>query len=146
MFSQVLWCTDFTEPARRAGEHALQCAQCSHGTLHVLAVIDPKDLPPILGEAFNPFADEGRLQAQYEQRVLDQLKREVEALGTVNVPVEFHLRVGVPWRAIVDAAQELGVTLIVMGCRGRRGLSEVLLGSTVENVVKHASCPVLVTR
>jgi nucleotide-binding universal stress UspA family protein len=146
MFKKILWTTDFSEPARHAGEYALECVRCSNGPLHVLAVVDPKDLPPILGDAFNPFGDEGRLQAQYEQRVLDHLKREVEALGAVNVPVEFHLRVGEAWRAIVDAAQELGVTLIVMGCRGRRGLPEVLLGGTVENVVKHAHCPVLVTR
>jgi len=33
-----------------------------------------------------------------------------------------------------------------LGYRGRRGLPEVLLGGTVENVVKHAHCPVLVTR
>lgn len=146
MFTKILWATDFSEPARRAGERALECTRVSNKPLHALVIVDPKDMPLDLGDAFSPFADEGRLQAEYEQRVLDHLKREVEALGAINVPVEFHIRVGVPWREIVSAAQELGVTLIVMGCRGKRSLSEVLLGSTVENVVKYAPCPVLVTR
>lgn len=146
MFTKILWTTDFSEPARRAGERALQCIQISNKPLHALVVVDPKDMPLDLGDAFSPFTDEGRLRAQYEQRVLDHLKREVEALGAINVPVELHLRVGVPWREIVSAAQELEATLIVIGCLGRRGLPEMLLGSTVENVVRHAPCPVLVTR
>jgi Universal stress protein UspA and related nucleotide-binding proteins len=146
MFKKILWVTDFSEPARHAGQRALQCAQCSDGVLYALTVVDPGDLPLVLDDAPDPFVDQDRLQAQYEQRVLDHLKREVESLGEVNVPVEFHLRVGVPWREIVRAAEELGATLIVIGSRGRRGLADVLLGSTVENVTRHAPCPVLVAR
>jgi len=146
MFKKILWVTDFSEPARHAGQRALQCAQCSDGVLYALTVVDPGDLPLVLDDAPDPFADQDRLQAQYEQRVLDHLRREAQSLGEINVPVEFHLRVGVPWREIVRAAEELGATLIVIGSRGRRGLAEVLLGSTVENVTRHAPCPVLVVR
>jgi nucleotide-binding universal stress UspA family protein len=146
MFSRILWVTDFSEPARHAGRQAVQCAECSAGRLHALTVVDPMDMPLILDDAADPFANDGQLQAQYEQRVLDHLRREVQALGEIRVPVDFHLRVGVPWREIVAAAEELAVGLIVIGCRGRRGLPEILLGSTVENVAKHAPCPVLVVR
>ena len=146
MFKKILWAMDFSESSHHAGEQALRCAQCSEGTLYILAVVDPKDMPFILGEEFNPFADENRLQTQYEQRVLDQMKHELETLGETSVPVEFHIRVGMPWQAIIVTAQELGATLIVMGCSGRRRLTEVFLGSTTENVIKNAPCPVLVTR
>lgn len=146
MFKKILWVTDFSEPARRAGQQALECAQCSNGMLFALTVVDPDDLPLVLDDAPNPWADTDRLQAQYEQRVRDQVRAEADSLGEVKVPMEVHVRVGVPWREIVAAAQELGVTLIVIGCRGRRGLAAMLLGSTVENVAKHAPCPVLVTR
>jgi nucleotide-binding universal stress UspA family protein len=33
--------------------------------------------------------------------------------------------------------------LIVIGTHGRTGLSHLLIGSTAERVVQHASCPVL---
>lgn len=76
----------------------------------------------------------------------DHLQREVESLGGDDVPVETHLRVGTPWREIVRAADELGATLIVIGSHGKRSLEELLLGSTAENVTRHAPCPVLVVR
>jgi len=146
MFKKILWVTDFTEPARHAGQRALQCAQCSDGTLYALTVVDPADLPLVLDDAPDPFVSQDQLTQQYKQRVLDHLRQEVESLGEINVPVEFYLRVGVPWREIVQAADELGATLIVIGSHGKRSLAEILLGSTVENVTRHAPCPVLVAR
>jgi len=153
MFKRILWATDFSGHAHRAGQRALQCARCSDGTLHALTAVDPEDLPLILEDVPDPFISqaqeeqlERRLEEQYEQRVLDHLKREVESLGEAGVPVETHLRVGTPWREIVRAADELGATLIVMGSRGKRSLEELLLGSTVEHVTWHANCPVLVVR
>jgi|YelNatPaOPRAMG01_1025707.scaffolds.fasta_scaffold17063_6 nucleotide-binding universal stress UspA family protein len=153
MFKKILWATDFSEHARHAGQRALQCAQCSEGTVYTLTVVDPEDLPLILADVPDPFISpaqeeqlEQRLEQQYEQRVLDHLEREVQPLRQAGVTVETYLRVGTPWREIVRAADELGATLIVMGSHGKRSLEELLLGSTVENVTRHANCPVLVVR
>ncbi|MDF2560117.1 MAG: universal stress protein [Microbacterium sp.] len=46
--------------------------------------------------------------------------------------------------AIVDAAEELDVDLIVLGSRGLRGIKATLLGSTSANVLHHATRPTLV--
>ena len=153
MFKKILWATDFSEHARHAGRWAMQCAQCSGGTVYALTVVDPDDLPLILDDVPDPFISrkeerqlERRLEQQYEQRVLDHLRREVESLGSEGVPTKMLLRVGTPWREIVRAADELGATLIVMGSHGKRSLEELLLGSTVERVTRHAHCPVLVVR
>jgi nucleotide-binding universal stress UspA family protein len=48
--------------------------------------------------------------------------------------------------AIVTYAQEQDIDLIVMGTHGRRGIRRLLLGSTAEEVVRTAPCPVLTTR
>jgi len=153
MFKKILWATDFSEHAHNAGQMALQCAQCRDGSIYALTVVDPEDLPIILGDVADPFISaeqttemEGRLETQYEQRVQEHLGRAVAALGETTVPVNMLLRVGTPWREIIRAATEVGAKLIVIGSHGKRSLEELLLGSTVENVTKHASCPVLVVR
>lgn len=153
MFRRILWATDFSQHAHHAGQRALDCKRCSDGMLYVLTVVDPEDLPIILDGIPDPFvkADQTeplnqRLEREYEQRVLDHLRREVESLGVSSSPKDTLLRAGTPWKEIVRAADELGATLIVIGSHGKHSLEELILGSTVENVTKHASCPVLVVR
>lgn len=46
--------------------------------------------------------------------------------------------------AIVEAAEELDVDLIVLGSRGLRGFKATVLGSTSANVLHHATRPTLV--
>jgi nucleotide-binding universal stress UspA family protein len=38
------------------------------------------------------------------------------------------------------------VDLVVMGSHGRSGIREAVVGSVAEKTVRHARCPVLVTR
>lgn len=56
------------------------------------------------------------------------------------------VRSGVPFDQITKAAEERGVDLIIVSTRGQTGLKHVLMGSTAERVVQHATCPVLVIR
>ena len=153
MFKKILWATDFSEHALYAGRRALQCAQCSGGVVYALTVVDPEDLPLILDNVPDPFIKqdqveqlEHRLEHQYEQQVLDHLQREIEQLGETQISISPQLRVGTPWKEIVGAADELGASLIVMGSHGKRSLEELILGSTVERVTRHANYPVLVVR
>jgi nucleotide-binding universal stress UspA family protein len=48
--------------------------------------------------------------------------------------------------AIADAAARIDADLIVMGSRGRSRLANAVVGSVVDSVLHHASCPVLVVR
>ena len=153
MFKKILWATDFTEHARHAGQRALQCAQCSDAILYALTVVDPEELPEILEHIPDPFGSqeeeeqlEWRLEQEHQRRVLDQLDREVQSVRDDGATVKTLLRIGVPWRQIVRTAEDLGVTLIVIGSHAKRTLEDVLLGGTVDNVTKRATCPVLIVR
>lgn len=51
---------------------------------------------------------------------------------------------GKPAAAIIEGAQDYGADLIVMGTRGRRGISRILMGSTAEAIVRDSPIPVVV--
>jgi nucleotide-binding universal stress UspA family protein/hemerythrin-like domain-containing protein len=48
------------------------------------------------------------------------------------------------WEAILEAAQSRGCDLIFIASHGRRGLRGLVLGSQTQNVLHHATIPVLV--
>lgn len=48
------------------------------------------------------------------------------------------------WRRIIKVAEEQGAGLIVLGSRGRSGLTYVLLGSVATAVAQHSKCSVLI--
>jgi len=154
MFKKILWVTDFSSAAQDAGQRSLACVQCGEGgAIDVLTVVNPEDPPLILENVPDPFVTleqeelvEKRLNEQYEQRVRDHLTLKTQFLKEANVTFTLHIRVGVPWKEIVATAKELGTTMIIIGAYGKRSLEDILLGSTVENVTKHAPCPVLVIR
>jgi len=51
-----------------------------------------------------------------------------------------------PAEAIVDYARQAEIDLIIMGTHGRTGMSQLLVGSVAERVVRTAPCPVLTVK
>jgi universal stress protein A len=69
-----------------------------------------------------------------------------QTIPSPPVPVTTQVVMGNPVWEICQAATREQVDLVVMGSRGRTGLSYILLGSVAERVMRHAPCPVLVVR
>jgi nucleotide-binding universal stress UspA family protein len=150
---RILWATDFSPHAHDAGRQALDRAKCTDRPIDVLTVLAPGELPTFLRDVPDPFISEAavheaelRLDAEHEERVRQELISETRFLSDAGIRVALHIRVGSPADEIVRAATELASDLIVIGAHARHSLEELPLGSTVENVTKHAPCPVLVVR
>lgn len=60
--------------------------------------------------------------------------------------VRHQLVEGDPAREILRAAEDNKSDLIVMGTHGRTGLTRLLMGSVAEQVVRNASCPVMIVQ
>jgi nucleotide-binding universal stress UspA family protein len=60
--------------------------------------------------------------------------------------IEVRVLGGDPASTICGLAAELGVQAIIIGTRGRGGLTRALLGSVSDYVVRNAPCTVIVTR
>ncbi|HEX4145467.1 MAG TPA: universal stress protein [Pirellulales bacterium] len=56
------------------------------------------------------------------------------------------LLIGAAPEAILRLAEEEQADLIVMGSHGRGWLGRLLMGSVAENVMRHATCPVLIVK
>ena len=63
--------------------------------------------------------------------------------GLVAEPLASQMTTGPIWKDLIDTADELGAAAIVMGSRGKTGISAAL-GSVSHGVVHHSHLPVLV--
>lgn len=77
----------------------------------------------------------------------DELAREMAAqLQAAGMTAEADRRDGDAATEILAAAGAFEADVIVIGTRGRTGLTQIVLGSVARNVLQHATCSVLVVR
>jgi len=143
VFSRILCAVDFSEASLRALEYALSFAQEAGGRVTLLHVVD--------GSAADAPAGSDRLtMGEYRgARESDARKR----LGPLVPPAarewcepEAVLAAGTPYREILRLAEERSADLIAMGVHGKSALGALFFGSTANQVVRAAACPVLTTR
>jgi len=88
------------------------------------------DFPPLLEAA--------------EKSAREQMLELISATDWEGLEVEHTLESGHAGEQVCGCARDLDADLIVTSTHGRTGLKRILLGSTAEYIVRHASCPVLV--
>ncbi|MEO1430250.1 MAG: universal stress protein [Cyanobacteria bacterium J06633_8] len=69
-----------------------------------------------------------------------------EQATKLGVKTEFSQNVGEPSRMICDIARNWEADVIVIGRRGRRGISEFVMGSVSNYVFHHAHCSVFIVQ
>lgn len=82
----------------------------------------------------------------YDSDCLPQLRSYTSIAREAGIPAEFIQQPGSPGEVICEFAKNRSSDLILVGSRGRSGLSEILLGSVGKYVANHASCSVMVVR
>ena len=142
--TRMLLATDGSEEAELATIRAVELAQRTDAELHVVHV---GVVPSFLVSYPGTLGYEGKLYEQIQEQSRELLRKESWGVkvagGTV---VRAYLRMGEVDLEIVSLAKELGADLIVMGCRGHRGIRRAIEGSVSDGVVRHAPCPVMVVR
>jgi nucleotide-binding universal stress UspA family protein len=142
--TRILLATDGSEEAELAALRAIDIAETTDSELHVVHV---GVLPTFLESYPGTLGYSEKLYKQIQQEARERLRelswRVKVAGGTV---AGSHLRMGAVDLEVVALAKELGVGLIVMGCRGHRGIRRAIEGSISDGVIRHAPCPVVVVR
>ncbi len=132
--SRILIPIDFSPYADFALAYAIELAQPLGAQLLLVHVRDTDQL--------NPFYHTGPATSEARETLSAYLPQ-AEARG---LEADIVIRHGTPGDEIVELAREENIDLIIIGTRGRTGLSSILLGSVAQRVAQYAPCPVLVAR
>ena len=84
------------------------------------------------------------LMQQSEKESQNQMRDLIETTDWDGIEVESSLQIGHAGQQICARALEHKADVIVTSTHGTTGFKHILVGSTAEYVVRHASCPVLV--
>jgi nucleotide-binding universal stress UspA family protein len=143
--SRILVPSDFSDLSIHSMLYVKSFAAAYRAEVHVLHVVDeayqywmalgPNSLP--IGPPPEELVSGSR----------SELNRFVEThLHDVSGAVVKEVVLGRPFLEIIRYARHKSIDLIIMGTHGRSGLTQALLGSVAEKVVRKAPCPVLTIR
>ncbi|HII76982.1 MAG TPA: universal stress protein [Methanolinea sp.] len=137
MFSKILFPTDFSEYAAKT----LDCIAGFPGVREVvlLHVVKETRSPRGGGEIGKALFHDGRITLREEKHHLESLGENIRVQTVVKVASDIA-------GAIVQAAEENGVSLVVIGARGSSLVEGILLGSVSKAVVRRSRTSVLIMR
>src|SRR5712691_7094634 len=142
-FRNILFPTDFTAHARAALKYAAAFARSGGGRV-VLFSVQSATVPE------NLLTLPERIFEEQENRWLLQLRAEGKELLAdpllAGLEVEPVIVEGEPAPAIARAVHDYDIDLVTVVTHGRKGLSRALWGSTAEEIIAEAPCPVLTIR
>jgi nucleotide-binding universal stress UspA family protein len=140
-FHDILCPVDFSACSELALDFAVSLAARDAGTVTALHVVEALDGEQELHMA--PYIAEFRRRQRQDAEAALQDRIAARA-GTARITGMVGL--GRPHREILRVAAEQGADLIVIGVRGRGPVDITLFGSTTNQVVRRAACPVVTIR
>lgn len=145
---KILIALDYNPSAQKVAETGHELAKSMGAQTILLHIISDAtyysslNYSPIMGfESFSN-AIEANSAEGLKKAALDYLDKSKEHLK--DNTIQTIVRSGVFSEAILNAAKELNVDIIVMGTHSRRGLEKILLGSVAENVLRNSSIPLFI--
>lgn len=136
MYETILVPTDGSEAATRAGEFAAAMAGAMDARLHILYVLDFRDIPPALeGEATEQLRVHG-------EDAIDAISSRVD-VRSLDVTTEISVTYDPIHETIIEYGEGVGADLIVMGRHGHDLLDRFAIGSVAKHTLRQAPMPVL---
>ena len=142
-FKNILFPTDFTPHARSALKYAAAFARETRGRVVLFSVQTgsvPANLMTLPDRVFED--QDSKWLMQLRGQVQDLLRDPLfDGLEVEPVIVE-----GEPAPEIAKAVRDYDIDLVTVVTHGRRGLARAVFGSTAEEIIAEAPCPVLTIR
>ncbi len=140
---RMLVAYDGSEGADKALQRAVLLSESGDEIFLIAVVADS----PTMAEYIDRWMSEsaGAKALEHVNEGIAETRRRL-ALAGKKVAVNGFVRKGNAAEELINAAQEFGATLLLIGYRGQSKIGPFPLGSVTEKVVRHALVPVIVVR
>lgn len=145
MFEKILYPTDFSDVSKKAMDFIQQLKGAGTKEVVVFHVIDERIIDRIQHHSEGGI-DAEEIEKNMEGHAQEELRAIEEELKKSGFTVKTRIDRGVPFREILKAEQEEGISVVVIGSHGVSCIEEMFLGSCSEKVIRKSSKPVLVVR
>jgi nucleotide-binding universal stress UspA family protein len=147
LFRHIVCAVDFSECSIHALEYAMSLAQEAGGSLTVLHVIDiGPEIPDVHGLMMGGVPDVREFVARVGESARVRLKELVPESVRTSCHVETMVVEGRSYHEVLRVAGDQASDVIVLGVHGRGPVDRLFFGSTAQQVVRGATCPVLTLR
>jgi len=145
LFHKVLCATDLTQASKRTLDVALSLAAENDAQITLLHAIESLPDGPPTG-LYRALPEIGALRSEIVAQATGQLENAVPEAARSYCQVSERVEIGTAWGVTLRVADEIEADLIVMGAHAGSAMGRMLFGSTTNQVIRRATCPVLVTR
>ncbi|MGZ4178237.1 MAG: universal stress protein [Solirubrobacteraceae bacterium] len=140
MSNPIVVGTDGSETAKQAVSEAVRLAKALSAPVHVVSAYEPLNArvtgaPQGAAEVWRPLPDD---------KVDGILTDAVSGIRLAGVEATPHALRKDPADALIEVADEVGASMIVVGSRGMRGARRLALGNVPNKVSHRARCNVLI--
>jgi nucleotide-binding universal stress UspA family protein len=137
----ILTPVDFSPATSLVLDTAMDLARAVGGEVVLLHIVQPPMVTSDYGLAMENVQE---ILSVSERAATRQLAHLQERLGNADVPTRsLHVN-GAPVPAILEQANKLGASYVVMGSHGHTAFYDLLVGSTTQGVLKRSPCPVVI--
>lgn len=150
MFKNILMATDMLKTCYPAMLTAIEIVKKSNGNLTILHVRESR--PNAHANIQNRFGtDKGSIFSDgHEKKFKQKIFKAISGALEPRVNYEIKVASGIPWNEIIKRARAQKVDLIILGPHAERleeketAAHSGPIGSTIEGVVMHERCPVMI--
>ncbi len=139
----ILFATDFSEGSKNALPYAVDLAKRYEAKLIIMHVI--YDVARSTGW-YIPHISVEEVYNDLEKSAKSELEKTYVEEMRGYKDIERVVMKGIPYEEITKFAETNKIDMIVLATHGRTGIDRLLFGSTAEQVVRYAPCPVLSVR
>lgn len=137
MYKHILLAVDGSENSLRAAQDAVKIAS-QETVIELISVIPTEGITTELKHADTL----DNVEAEYRKKIMNEIALVNEKHSNVKVTMEH----GPAGRIISNYANNNGVDLVVIGCRGLNPMQEMVFGSVSTYVTKNANCSTLLVK